>query len=50
MCKDCPMDILEYDEQELFTIFHCKIHDFYCDGYGNSLELSESIKIKELQK
>ena len=45
MCKDCiEIEVIMYDEQPLFTVNYCTIHDSYFDGFGNPLEL----KYKEM--
>lgn len=38
MCNCLDKQVYEYDEQPLFCLFYCGIHDEVTDGFGISLE------------
>ena len=37
-CSECKMEVLEYDEQAIFSVFYCAVHDRIYDGLGNEIE------------
>lgn len=48
MCKSCiEIEVIEYDEQALFTVNYCTIHDAYFDGFGYPLELKQKEMIEQ---
>jgi hypothetical protein len=47
MCKHRITELIESDEQALFTVLYCEACDYYFDGYGNSLELIQQEMIEQ---
>ena len=46
LCKCLNRSVYESDEQPLFSIFYCKKHDAFEDGFGKALEPSSIIQAK----
>jgi hypothetical protein len=48
MCECClKTEIIELDEQPLFTVNYCGIHDVYFDGFGYPLEMKQREVIEQ---
>lgn len=47
MCNHHKVDLIEKDEQALFTVVYCQECDLHFDGYGNSLELTQPEMIEQ---